>query len=392
MFDDPTGKKCTQVGDIQNLTKSLNKIFFDFDPANPDGKELGVYMTLQTNDLHLGKPDGTYCGKCYHGHADCILSASVYNSHMMLDGDEQGAHINTFAHETAGYVLNTAKVESRYAKCAYMFDGAINSRLNYGCGNAATGAADCKDPNSAFHNKCKGPDGKPRNCTIDDDEVGPRNNCNLITKPDAKYPRPFPVRTDDLPCFWTGPAYRFPDYTKATEDNQIKDMVINRIKNQDPSPGRCADVKDQCYKDPPKGAAGGFYPPIGPDGFCCKPWKDGKPQPGCEAGDHLLHQTQCNRMRKWNEVAIDLRPVKEDLQHDPNGVIVAFFYSDASAKPVAEKLRNEFKDTYGGPGDVPLIFLDQSQNVIPTLKKFGSPFKVDMPGPSSNHEEQAISV
>jgi hypothetical protein len=97
-------------------------------------------------------------------------------------------------------------------------------------------------------------------------------------------------------------------------------------------------------------------------------------------------------MRKWNEVAIDLRPVKEDLEHDPNGVIVAFVYSDASGKVVAEKLRKEFKDTWGGPGDVPLIFLDKKQNVIKTLKKFGSPFKAEMTGLSSEHEEQAISV
>jgi hypothetical protein len=382
-FDDPTGNSCTQVGDKQEMAQSLTNSFQAFDPAKPDGKELGVYMTMQTNDLHI------YCeGKCYKGHADCILSVAIYNSHMMLDGDQQGAHLNSFAGMTAGYVLNTDKVESRYAKCAYMFDGAINSKLYWGCGNAAEGGADCDNPKSAFHNMCKGPDGKPRTCTADDVEVRPRNDCTIVSNKSNPYYRPFPVRTDDTPCFWTGPAFRFPDYTKAAEDNQIKQMVINRINNENPSPGDCSDVTDQC-KDPKTGA---YYPPIGPAGFCCKPYKDGKPQPGCEAGEHKIHQTNCNRMAKWNEIAIDLRPMKEDLERDPNGVIVAFVYSDASGKIVAEKLRQEFKDKYGGPGDVPLIFLDLNQNVIKTLKKSGSPFKAEMPGRSIEHEEQAISV
>ena len=56
-------------------------------------------------------------------------------------------------------------------------------------------------------------------------------------------------------------------------------------------------------------------------------------------------------MKKWNEVVVDLRPFLEDLENDPNDVISAFVYSDASGKPVAEKLRTEFKDKFGGPGD-----------------------------------------
>jgi len=94
-------------------------------------------------------------------------------------------------------------------------------------------------------------------------------------------------------------------------------------------------------------------------------------------------------MGKWNEVAVDLRPFMDDLKHDPNDVISAFVYADSGGKPVAERLRKEFKDNYGGPGDVPLVYLDLGQNVIETLKKFGSPFKEN---PPSESEEQTMTV
>jgi hypothetical protein len=78
-------------------------------------------------------------------------------------------------------------------------------------------------------------------------------------------------------------------------------------------------------------------------------------------------------MMKWNEIVMDLRPMIDDLQHDPNGVIVAFVYGP-SCRPQAEALRAAFKETYGGPGDAPLIYLDQAVNVIPTLKLYSTPF------------------
>lgn len=391
MFDDKTGKSCTQVEtDKEKLASTFTKTFQDFDPESPEGKQLGIYMTMQTNDLHLycGTSDASDGdGKCWNGHADCILSIAIYNNHMMLDGDLQGGHLNTFAHMTAGYILNPDLVENRYAKCAYMFDGAINSRLYWGCGDAGKG--DCDNPESAFGNQCKDPKtGALRTCQADDVEVRPRNDCTRISDPTNPFARPFPALTKETPCYWTGAAFRYPDYTKAKEDNHLKEMVINRIKNENPIPGDCSKIEDQC-QDPVTGA---YFRPIGPNGYCCKPWFHGKPQGGCEQGVNSEHQAGCNRMRKWNEIAVDLRPMFEDLQNDPNNVILAFVYSDMGGKSVATRLRKDFKDKFGGPGDVPLIFLDQGQNVIKTMKKFGSPFKADMPPSSSIEQEEQISV
>ena len=47
---------CTQVSTKEALAASFTKSFQDFDPKNPDGTELGVYMTMQTDGLRL------YCG------------------------------------------------------------------------------------------------------------------------------------------------------------------------------------------------------------------------------------------------------------------------------------------------------------------------------------------
>lgn len=396
MFDDATGKKCTQVKTKEALAASLTKSFRDFDPKNPDGKELGVYMTMQTDNLRL------YCGDsengsdgdgtCFNGHADCILSVGLYNSHMMLDGDQEGAHLNTFAHKTTGYIINPKKMETKYAKCAYFFDGASNGKKYWGCGDAGT--SDCGD-GSAFANQCKDPanPGKTRTCQADDVEVRPRNDCTQVLNSTNPFNREFPKLTSQTPCYYTGPAFRYPDYSKATEENLLKEMVITRIQNENPSPGDCTDEEDQC-KDPETGQ---YWQPIGPAGYCCKPYKDGKPQGGCESNygpDHvnnLEHQTGCNRMKKWNEVVVDLRPLLEDLKNDPNDVISAFVYGDASAKEVAEKLRREFKEKFGGPGDVPLVFLDLNQNIMPNLKKFGPPFKADMPSHAIETDEQ-VSV
>ena len=71
---------------------------------------------------------------------------------------------------------------------------------------------------------------------------------------------------------------------------------------------------------------------------------------------------------------MDLRPMVYDLQHDPNSVIVAFVYADSNL-PQAKALRAKFKETYGGPGDAPLIHLDEGVNVIEKLKLYDTPFK-----------------
>jgi len=353
---------CTPVADGDAMAKYLTDNYGAFDPVKLEGGSLGVYVTMQDalpdshgklhGDLHHYCKNRTQTAPCYQGRADCILSIALYNRHIMLDGDKVGAHMNTFAGRQAGYVLNTSKVENRYAKCAYIFDGASSNRLNQGCGDAAIGGADCSNTNSAYYNICPST-GKP--CKPEDIEVRPRNDCTKIES--GQFKRPWPNRTDQTPCYFTGPAFRFPDYSHAKEDNLLVEMVKNRLYNENPKPGDCSNYLDQCPG----------YPPEGADGYCCRAWYHGIKYP-CKLNSH-----NCNRMAKWNEVVVDLNPMIDDLQEDPNSVIVAFVYGPSSL-PQAKALRDAFKQTYGGPGDAPMIFLDQAVNVLPNLKKAGSPF------------------
>jgi len=374
MHDDPSGKSCTPAADGNEMAKYLTHNYDAFDPKTMKGGSLGVYITMQNafpdkktgklkGDLHHYCENRTQKAPCYKGRADCILSVALYNRHIMLDGDTQGAHLKTFADRGAGYVINTSKLENRLAKCAYIFDGASSHKLNYGCGNndgvgdgpAGDRQASCHNPQSAYHNICPSTGKK---CQPDDVEVRPRNDCTKIIDPKSKFPRPWPNTTGQTPCYFTGPAFRYPDYSKAKEDNLIVEMVKNRLYNEDQRPGYCGNPLDQCPE----------YPPEGAGGYCCRAWDHGR-KLGCKDKSH-----ECNRMAKWNEVVVDLRPMIDDLQDDPNGVIVAFVYSSLSWKPQAVALREAFKTMYGGPGDAPLIYMDQTVNVLPNLKKYGSPF------------------
>jgi len=362
MFDDPSGNSCAKVADGNVMAQYLTENYGAFDPKKIVPGALGVYITMQDakpDPDHPGKLKGYlhhYCknSPCFKGRADCILSVALYNRHIMLDGDTVGAHLKTFAGRCAGYVLNTSKSENRYNKCAYLFDGASSNKLYFGCGNGAPGGISCdnKTKNSAFYNICPS---TGKTCQPGDDEVRPRNDCTKITS--GKWKRPWPVKTTDTPCYFTGPAFAYPDYSEAASFNKMTQMVTKRIEDENPAPGDCSDPKDQCDGFPPQGA----------NGYCCKAWEKGVKYP-CS-----VDQTNCNRMAKWNEIVMDLRPMMYDLERDPNGVIVAFVYGNA-CKPQAEALRTAFKETYGGPGDAPLIFLDQTVNVLPNLKKSGTPF------------------
>jgi hypothetical protein len=98
----------------------------------------------------------------------------------MLDGDKQGAHLKVFAGRSAGYVINTSLAETRYNKCAYIFDGATTYKLNQGCGDAAPPPTTCDNRMGAFNNICTSTN---KTCTIDDPEIQPNRLCESILKP-----------------------------------------------------------------------------------------------------------------------------------------------------------------------------------------------------------------
>jgi len=340
---------CSPPAEAAAMADYLNANYNAFDAKTMSGDALGVYVTMQSGgDLHH------YCknSKCFQGRADCILSVALYNRWIMLDGDVQGAHLKVFAGRTAGYVINTSLAESKYNKCAYIFDGASSFKYNQGCGDAAMGAQQCANPGAAYFDICPST-GKP--CTIDDVEIQPHTNCEKITSGPNK--RKWPNTTGEAPCYFTGPSFGYP--TISAENNKIKQMVENRIYNQNQNPGDCSNPEDQC--------AG--HPPQGENGRCCPAWKHGVKTP-CDA-----MSTECNRLAKWNEIVMDLRPMMEDLKNDPNPVIPAFVYAKGH-KGDAERLRKTFKDTYGAAGDAPLILMDQTVDVT-HQDKMGKPFRFE---------------
>lgn len=331
----------------------LNANYKDFNEKTMSGS-LGVYVTMQTaGDLHIycDKPNG-----CFEGRADCILSVALYNSHIMLDGDKHGAHLKVFAGRTSGYVINTSLALARYNKCAYIFDGASSFKLNQGCGDAARGAQNCNNTEAAYYDICPS---TGKRCTINDIEIQPNTNCESIAKSGS---RKWPNTTGEAPCYFTGSSFDWPNIDEKY--NLIHKMVENRIYNQNPNPGDCSNPEDQC-----KG-----HPPEGPDGACCKPW-DGSSHPTCNP-----MSTECNRLAKWNEVVMDLRPMLEDLKNDPNPVIPAFVYAKGH-KLDAARTRDTFKKTFGPMGDAPLILMDQTIDVTTG----GGPFKFE-------GEDDSISV
>lgn len=347
---------CTAPQDGASLAKYLSKNYNAFDPKTMSGDSLGVYVTMQPGgDLHHYCSTLTGKGHCFQGRADCILSVALYNRYIMLDGDKQGAHLKVFAGRAAGYVINTSLAETRYNKCAYIFDGASTYKLNQGCGDAAAGAQVCSNRGAAFYDISPSTN---KTITINDPEVQPNTNCESIIKPGTHH-RPWPNTTGQAPCYFTGPAfgYSYANPKVDAKDNKIAKMVENRLYNQNPKPGDCSNPQDQCPG----------YPPAGDDGkACCPVWKKGVKT---ECGHK---QTDCNRLAKWNEVVMDLRPMIEDLKTDPNVVIPAFVYA-AGHKGDAEKLRDTFKKQYAGIGDIPLILMDQTKDVT-QQDKFGPPF------------------
>jgi hypothetical protein len=249
-------------------------------------------------------------------------------------------------------VINTSLAESRYNKCAYIFDGASSFKYNHGCGNAASPPQQCTNKGAAYYNVCPS---TSKTCTINDVEIQESSNCESIIDPKNPHHRPWPNTTGEAPCYFTGPAFGYPTDI-GDKYNKINLMVENRIYNQNPNPGDCSNPMDQCQG----------YLPAGKDGMCCPVWKDGKPTPCAQM------QTECNRLAKWNEIVMDLRPMIEDLKADPNTVIPAFVYAKGH-KGDAERLRNTFKSQYAAIGNAPLILMDQTKDVN-HQEKFGPPF------------------
>lgn len=214
----------------QALADALNKAYMGFDESD-DTSPLGVTISMAANPSTywgnvfcslINNPGGNTT--CYQGMADCKLSASLINHKMMISSTT--GKINVGLSRATGYIYNQSMVESTYAKCAYIWDGASNNKYNQGCGDGAPGNS-CDDTGSAFHDICPS---TGRTCTGDDDEVK-RAFCEGVPGGTIAIPR---THDGHVQCLFPGPAidYHGQDLSTWTPRtvSYLRMMANNRAK------------------------------------------------------------------------------------------------------------------------------------------------------------------
>lgn len=155
--------------------------------------------------------------KCYNGFADCRMSAALYNHKMILQADHPHRPQMGLG-RAVGFIFNQTLVETTVGKCAYIYDGATQSRYNYGCG-IGNGNPDCKSGQTAFDNICPS---TGKTCTGADDEV-----TRIICKPYG--PMPVPEAGTDGQCYFPMPALNYPGAAAA---NHLRAMAKTRLIEQ----------------------------------------------------------------------------------------------------------------------------------------------------------------
>jgi len=214
-------------GDLQQLVDQLNQAYMGFDETDSTSP-LGVTISMAANPSTywgnvfcsmMNNPNGNTT--CFNGMSDCKMSASLINHKMMLSATT--GKINVGLSRATGYIFNQTLVESKYAKCAYIWDGASNNKYNQGCGDGAPGN-DCSDKGTAYYNICPST-GKV--CTADDDEVK-RNFCKTAGGDIA-----IPTTHDGhVQCAFPGPAinYHGQDGWTPSTTSYLRDMANWRAK------------------------------------------------------------------------------------------------------------------------------------------------------------------
>lgn len=289
-----------KTGDV--LLDALNDLYLGFDEedeSSPNGVTIRMYDTF---DMWCG-------GNCYDAALpDCRMSASLYNSKMMLVKGRIAVTMKRYA----GIVFNQKAIETRLSKCSYMYDAATWGRRNRGCGcpsnykNCGMKASPyddqtCEwDPPDEHPGTGKGrawngfKEGSCHNQSITDPDVV---DCLC----DAKHPRfHTPKMTTDIQCAWKGPAIIYnsefskkPDYAES----QLRDMVLQRKKDQ-------------------------------------LRMRGGEPH---------------DKVEYWNEVIIDSEALRDTMYQDPNAMISAFMYVPGlNGRTLAMEMSKKAHTDYGG--------------------------------------------
>lgn len=226
-------------------------------------------------------------------------------------------------------------METYFGKCAFIWDGAADRRVNNRCGTGANAAGLdsvlCDQPRSAYKDICweRQPD---HHCLRDDPEITQyyckcdQDWCNGTYGVAAP-----PSRRRDAACYYEMPAmwldYENPTAETITGTNHLRDSMKQRM---------------------------------------------------------VFQTSATDQVSEWNEVIIDNRLLVPQMRRDPTHTILAIVYVKTTdgAYDQAVQMRDEFQRTYKVDCDgcqIPIIAMDITVNVT----EAGGPFSA--PGVSRSH-------
>jgi len=302
----------------------MNDLYMGFDPDD-DTSPTGVTINMQGSDdfTFYCLANGTGCNE---GYADCRISTSIYNKHMLVS--EDGMYQVTMD-RGQGIVFNQSAVLSQYLKCSYVYDGASFNKVYGGCGCAALGAADCGSTMSAYSNHdcpyiadfvsntCINACEQNTSMCVEADTTTERVEPCYCSSPhlDGIYPGYDVDSTLQSQCYFKGPAF-------GGGTDETRDMLKRRVTSQETN-GGIEDVTGEGER-----------------------WKQGY----------------------WNELVLDANVVFEVLRRKPAEAIVAFVYlkGDVVAKAKAATMAASMQYDYSMQQPVPLIAFDTTVNVTET--------------------------
>jgi hypothetical protein len=219
----PTGED-----ELVDWLNSLYTGFKEDDPTSPNGVTIRV-----ADDFSM------YCGTpCFQGNPDCRISASLYNSKMLVMHDTFKPAV-TMGRD-AGIVFNQTTIEASSGKCAFMYDGATFGRVNRGCGCPARQAQSCGQEGPYWNQDCQYED-MENHRNIDPSTC----HDNTDTSPDVEQcwcntdhlrvgtPKPEDAKTTDLQCFFKGGGL----YPPQPQQPEWREFVKARLANQEANGG-----------------------------------------------------------------------------------------------------------------------------------------------------------
>lgn len=301
-----------------------------FDPTD-DTSAMGVTINMaDAFEIFCGVNGST----CFEGRADCRISASIYNKHMMIS--ESNKFVPTMSRHS-GVVYSPEAVENQLAKCSYAYDGSSDQKLNGGCGCGAlgpAGAGACDDVMSAYFNHdCAW------SATFDADAC--RNACRASDSTGACL-QATPQTEKVEPC-WCSSGH-----------------LANVWPNYDQN---AAEGQDQCYF---KGPA--FYPGSGEQETraMLKRRFESQQTNGSIQQNDLSANISVYKPEKWNEIVLDGKVAFDMLNTNPESVVIAFVYQkdDTPGLNFAQAMQTQFLEQYSVT--IPLVAFDTHVDVSTT--------------------------